>query len=159
FYIHSMRGGGAERVFAVVASAFAKRGYPVDLVLNRAQGPHLLFVSPEVRVVSLDCYTATAFPPLLSYVRASRPTCLLSAQEHNNLNSMLACHLPPTPFVPTVHNVISVHRRNIRTSRFLGTVAQYLAPLIHRAANAVGVVSEAVLRDIAYSVERPDKFH
>ncbi len=72
---------------------------------------------------------------------------------------MVACYLTGTPFVPTVHNVISVHRRNIRTSRFLGTVAQDLAPLIHRVADAVGVVSEAVLRDIAYSVERPDKFH
>ena len=159
FYMHSMRGGGAERVSALAASGFAKRGYDVDLVLNRAEGPHMAFVAPEVRVVSLDCSTAGAAPRLLSYLRHARPARLVAGLQHNNLNAAIAARLTGTPFAATVHGVMSVHRRNWRTSGVIGTVAQAAAPIIYRMADAVGVVSEAVGGDIAYSAKRPDKFH
>lgn len=158
-YIHSMTGGGAERVQALVASGFARRGYAVDLVLNRAEGPHMAFVAPEVRVISLDCSTAGAGPRLVAYLREVRPACLISALQHNNLNAAVAARLTGTPFAATVHGVMSVHRWNLRTSGVIGTVAQAAAPLIYRLADAVGVVSEAVGHDIAYSAKRPDKFH
>jgi glycosyltransferase involved in cell wall biosynthesis len=159
FYIHSMHGGGAERVSALVASGFARRGYAVDLVLNRAEGPHMTFVTKDVRVVSLDCSTARAAPRLLSYLREVRPRCLAAALQHNNLNASIATGLAGTPFAATVHGVMSVHRRNLRTSGVIGSVAQAVSPLIYRMADAVGVVSEAVGRDIAYAAKRPDKFH
>jgi glycosyltransferase involved in cell wall biosynthesis len=159
FYIHSMRGGGAERVSALVASGFARRGYPVDLVLNRAEGPHLAFVTPEVRVVSLECSTAAAAPRLIRYVLETKPSCLVAALQHNNLNAAVAAKVTGVPFAATVHGIMSVHRHNIRTSAVIGTIAQFAAPLIYRVANAIGVVSEAVGRDIAYSAKRPDKFH
>ncbi|ODS01009.1 hypothetical protein AUC69_07380 [Methyloceanibacter superfactus] len=158
-YIHSMTGGGAERVQALVASGFARRGYAVDLVLNRAEGPHMAFVAPEVRVISLDCSTAGAGPRLVAYLREVRPACLISALQHNNLNAAVAARVTGTPFAATVHGIMSVHRWNLRTSGAIGTVAQAAAPLIYRLADAVGVVSEAVGRDIAYSTTRPDKFH
>ena len=159
FYIHSMHGGGAERVSALVASGFARRGYPVDLVVNQPGGPHLAFVSDDVRVVSLDCCTAIAAPRLLAYLRNTRAACLISALQHNNLNAAVAARLTGTPFAATVHGIMSVHRWNFRTSGVFGSAAQAAAPLIYRLADAVGVVSEAVGRDIAYSAIRPDKFH
>jgi glycosyltransferase involved in cell wall biosynthesis len=159
FYIHSMHGGGAERVSALVASGFARRGYPVDLVVNQAGGPHMAFVSDDVRVVSLGCRTAIAAPRLLAYLRNTRPACLVSALQHNNLNAVIAARLTGTPFAATVHGIMSVHRWNLRTSGVFGSVAQAAAPLIYRLADAVGVVSEAVGHDISYSVTRPDKFH
>ena len=159
FYIHSMHGGGAERVSALVASGFARRGYPVDLVVNQAGGPHMEFVSDDVRVVSLGCRTAVAAPRLLAYLRDARPACLVSALQHNNLNAAIAARLTGTPFAATVHGIMSVHRWNLRTSGVFGSVAQAAAPLIYRLADAVGVVSEAVGHDIAYSAIRPDKFH
>lgn len=159
FYIHSMTGGGAERVAALVASGFAARGYPVDLVMNRAEGPHKRFVTPDVRCVSLDCSTARAAPRLLRYLRQTRPDCLIAALGHNNLNAVIAARLTGTPFAATVHAIPSVHRRNLRTSGVIGTIAQILSPLIYRAADAVGVVSDSVRQDIAYSAKRPDKFH
>lgn len=158
FYIHSMHGGGAERVSALVASGFARRGYPVDLVVNEAGGPHMEFVSGDVRVVSLDCRTATALPHLLGYLRETKPACLISALQHNNLNAAIAAGLAGTPFAATVHGIMSVHRWNLRTSGLFGSVAQMAAPLIYRLSDAVGVVSDAVRQDIAYSANRPDKF-
>ncbi|MEZ5875708.1 MAG: glycosyltransferase [Hyphomicrobiales bacterium] len=159
FYIHSMQGGGAERVSALVASGFAHRGYAVDLVLNRAEGPHMIFVAPEVRVISLNCDTIAAAPRLVRYLRESRPSFLVSALQHNNLNAAIAARLSGTPFAATVHGVMSVHRRNLRTSGAIGTVAQAISPLLYRAADTIGVVSDAVCRDIPYAVKRPDKFH
>lgn len=158
-YVHSMTGGGAERVQALVASGFARRGYAVDLVLNHAEGPHMAFVTPDVRVISLDCSTAGAGSRLFAYLREIRPACLISALQHNNLNAAVAARLTGTPFAATVHGIMSVHRWNLRTSGVIGTVAQAAAPLIYRMADAVGVVSEAVGRDIAYAAKRPDKFH
>lgn len=159
FYIHSMRGGGAERVSALVASGFAARDYPVDLVLNRAEGPHLSFVTKDVRVVSLDCSTAMAAPRLVNYLRAARPSCLVSALQHNNLNAAVAARITGTPLAVTVHGIMSVHRYNLRTSGVIGSLAQAASPLIYRTADAIGVVSDAVGRDIAYSAKRPGKFH
>lgn len=159
FYMHSMRGGGAERVSALVASGFARRGYDVDLVLNRAEGPHMTFVVPEVRVVSLDCCTGAAAPRLLSYLQHARPARLVAGLQHNNLNAAIAARLTGTPFAATVHAVMSVHRRNWRTAGVIGTFAQTVSPIVYRMADAVGVVSEAVGRDIAYSAKRPEKFH
>ena len=49
--------------------------------------------------------------------------------------------------------------RNLRTSGIIGTIAQAASPLIYRMADAIGVVSDAVERDIAYAGKRPDKFH
>jgi len=159
FHIHSMRGGGAERVFALIASGFAKRGYSVDLVMNRAEGPHLTFVTPDVRVVSLDCRTAAAAPRLTSYLRRTRPDCLVAALQHSNLNGAIAAGLTGTPFAATVHGVMSVERRDLLRGGLFGAVAEYLAPMTYRMADAVGVVSDAVGRDIAYSARCPAKFH
>lgn len=158
-YIHSMEGGGAERVWALVASGLAARGYPVDLVFNRAAGPHLAFVTGTVRIVSLQCGSASAAVRLARYLRETKPACLISALQNNNLNALLAARATGTPLAVTVHGIMSVHRYNLRTSGLFGSIAQTLSPLIYRAADAVGVVSEAVRRDIAYSAQRPDKFH
>lgn len=158
-YIHSMRGGGAERVWALVASGLAARGYPVDLVLNRAEGPHFSFVTGDVRVVSLECGSPSAGSKLASYLRERKPACLISALQNNNLNAVLAARPTGTPLAVTVHGIMSVQRYNLRTSGLFGSIAQALSPLIYRAADAVGVVSEAVQRDIAYAAKRPDKFH
>lgn len=159
FYIHSMQGGGAERVSALVASGFARRGYAVDLVLNRAEGPHMTFVAPEVRVNSLNCDTIAAAPRLVRYLRTNRPSFLVSALQHNNLNAAIAARLTCTPFAATVHGVMSVHQRNSRASGVISRVAQAASPIIYRLADAVGVVSEAVCNDIPYAAKRPDKFH
>lgn len=158
FYIHSMFGGGAERVFALLASGFAARGYDVDLVLKRAEGPQMKYVANGARTVSLDCGTARALPRLLAYLRREKPDCLIAGLSHNNLVAAAAARLSATPFVATVHSIPSAHKRNFRTSQAFGTVAEALAPLVYRSADAVGVVSAAVARDIAYYGKRPDKF-
>jgi predicted alpha/beta-fold hydrolase len=39
-YVHSMHGGGAERVILNLARGFAREGFEVDLVLTTAVGAY-----------------------------------------------------------------------------------------------------------------------
>ena len=46
--------GGAERIVLNLADGIAARGYPVDLVLARAEGPYMPQVPRSVRLVDLE---------------------------------------------------------------------------------------------------------
>jgi glycosyltransferase involved in cell wall biosynthesis len=74
-----------------LANGFAKRGYRVDLVLTRAEGPYLSEVSGGVRVVDLDKKRALAsLLPLARYLRRERPNAMLSAMAHANIVAIWA---------------------------------------------------------------------
>ena len=155
-----MRGGGAERVSALVASGFATRGHDVDLVLNRAEGPHLAFVRSDGAhgVARLQHGGGFRHPSLVTCVRPGHPVSSPRSSTTTSTPHLLR-RLTGTPIAATVHGVMSVHRHNLRTSGVIGTIAQAASPLIYRLVDAIGVVSEAVERDIAYAAKRPDKFH
>ncbi len=61
-------GGGAERMAAALASAFARRGHRVDLVLGRVEGNFLEEVPSTVRIVDLAGRKALAPLALLPAV-------------------------------------------------------------------------------------------
>lgn len=54
-FIQTMSGGGAERVALRLANYWSGRGEIVELVLVRAEGPLMKYLSPKVQIVSLDC--------------------------------------------------------------------------------------------------------
>lgn len=89
FVAPSMRGGGAERVMLDLASGFSNLGFPIDLVLVKAEGPYLQFVPDNVNVVDLDSSrTYKALPAFVRYLRGARPRAMLSTL--NNVNVMVA---------------------------------------------------------------------
>ena len=59
--------GGAERIVLNLADGIAARGYPVDLVLARAEGPYMPQVPRSVRLVGLEA------PRVLGSVPAGPP--------------------------------------------------------------------------------------
>ena len=86
-YISSLAGGGAERVFVNLAQGFVKRGFTdLWLILNRAKGPYLAHLPPEVQVVDLcEPDVPFRFAHLLRYL----------SQKHANspwLNSATKAH-------------------------------------------------------------------
>jgi glycosyltransferase involved in cell wall biosynthesis len=90
-FLPSLRGGGAERVMALLASTFAERGLAVDLVLAQAEGPYLASLGAGVEVVDLGApRVALALPRLTAYLRLRRPRALLSTLTHANLVAVLA---------------------------------------------------------------------
>lgn len=75
-----LRGGGAERVSLDPAVEFCSRGYPVDLVLMRAEGEILELVPGNARVVDLRVpRVRDVVGPLTSNFRRERPVALLAA--------------------------------------------------------------------------------
>jgi hypothetical protein len=76
--------GGAERSMLKLAGGIAGRGYAVDLVLSRAEGPFLAEVPKSVRLLDLKARRVlTSLPALIHYLRrATCSTAFCLAREH-----------------------------------------------------------------------------
>ena len=97
-YVPSLRGGGAERVMVTLANGFAARGFTVDLVLAKAEGPYLRDVSNGVRVVDLQSSRVIlSLPKLVRYLRQEQPIAMLSALNHANVVAICAKKLARVP--------------------------------------------------------------
>ncbi len=134
---------------ANLASGITQRGFDVDLVLLRAEGPYLNTLPPEVRVIDLGVARATysAFP-LYRYLRRERPAVLLSALLHVNVVSLLAgLAARCTRLVISERNTVSVDQTNI--SSYSIRLARLLAKSLYRRADAIIAVSHGVARDLS----------
>jgi hypothetical protein len=97
-FFSSLRGGGIENVRLRLARAFNERGFQVDLVLVRAEGPLLEQVPSGVNIIDLSAKrTLSALPALIQYLREIQPTMMLSSQTHNNVLAIWARHLSGSP--------------------------------------------------------------
>ena len=62
--------GGAERVVLNLAKGISERGYPVDLVLARAEGPYMSQIPDSVRLIDLNAPRVLgSVPALIKYFR------------------------------------------------------------------------------------------
>ncbi len=76
--------GGAERTMLNLAGGISERGYSVDLVLARAEGPYMEQIPDTVRVVDLEAPRVLgSVSALAKYLQRERPTALLSAMFTN----------------------------------------------------------------------------
>ena len=90
-FIHSMGGGGAERVMLGIAAELAKRGVLVDLVLNRASGEFIELVPDSVRVIDLNTRrTVVSFLRFIGYLGRDRPSVVISALLGPNVVTLAA---------------------------------------------------------------------
>lgn len=152
-YLPSLRGGGAERVMVTLANGIAQRGYAVDLVLAKAEGPYLGDVAENVRVVDLRAArVATSLPGLVRYLRRERPVAMLSALNHANVIAVLARRLAGVPvrLVISEHNNFSTSKANASSwrGRMMGHFMRWAYPYADR----IVAVSEGVARDLANHV-------
>jgi len=85
-FLPNLVGGGAERVFALLAEGLAARGIDTEVVLAHAEGPHLAAVQAVVPVVDLHVgRTRHSLLPLARYLRRRRPDVLVTALEEDVL--------------------------------------------------------------------------
>lgn len=153
----SLRGGGAERIFATLANGFVRRGWRTDLVLARAEGPYLKEISPDVRVIDLGAgRVLAAFWPLMRYVRREKPEAILSTIASANAVALLVAALNPgrVKLILREANTPSVlvrHATSFR-QRIIPGLLRLLKPHIRR----IVAVSEGSADDLAgfYGVER-----
>ena len=149
-FLPSLAGGGAERIFLVLADAFAARGLEVDLVLADETGPLRAEVPAGVRVVNLRRRRVmTAVRPLAGYLRAARPAGMVTALTHANLVALAATRLvrSDTNVVVTEHNNLTATQRN--SSKWQDRLFPTLMRTLYRRADAVVAVSHGMADDIA----------
>ena len=89
--------GGVERMLVNLIRGLADLGQPVDLVLVRAEGPHLARLPESVNLIRLDArHTLLAAPALARYLRRHRPAALLAAKDRAGRTAVLARALAGT---------------------------------------------------------------
>ncbi len=89
--------GGVERMLVNLIRGLTDLGQPVDLLLVRAEGPHLARLPASVRVIRLEVrHTLLAAPALARYLRRHRPAALLAAKDRAGRTAVLARALART---------------------------------------------------------------
>ena len=149
-FVPSMRGHGAERTMLNLAQGLAERGYAVDLVLARAEGPLLADVPKAVRVVDLRASRVIlSLPALLHYLRHERPHSMLSVMHYANIVALWARRLAgvPTRVVVSERNTLS--RSVQHTSRRRGRLMPHLIRRFYPWADGIVAVSKGVADDLA----------
>jgi glycosyltransferase involved in cell wall biosynthesis len=140
----------------MLANGFAARGYPVDLVLARAEGPYLKDVANDVRIVNLGASrVSTSLPGLVRYLHRERPRALLSAMSHANVVAVSARELTtvPTRVVVSEHANFSASKANATSGR--GRSMEHFMRWLYPRADGVVAVSAGVADDLARSIELP----
>lgn len=155
-FLPSLRGGGAERVMVTLANAIAGRGYPVDLVLAKAEGPYRNDVSSGVRVVDLQAgRVIKGLLPLAHYLRRERPVAMLAAQTHANTVALLARILARVATRVVVSERITISVVNGRAKGLVARLNYVLVPSLYRRADGICTVSRAASADLVSFARLP----
>ncbi len=81
-----------------LANDLHARGYAVDLILVKAQGPYRAEIAPGVGVVDLGASRVTSsLPAFARHLARTRPAVVISALSHANLIAILARMLARVP--------------------------------------------------------------
>lgn len=147
--LHDLRGGGAERVMLNLAKGMAAAGRKVTLVLVSAEGAYLDQIPSGIGVVNLaQASVFSAIPAIARYVKANKPSAILSALPHVNVAALLAKRLfrINVRIVLTEHNQITL--KASQASGLRRKLTFFLVKMLYRYADAVVAVSNGVAKDI-----------
>jgi glycosyltransferase involved in cell wall biosynthesis len=164
FHLPSLAGGGAERVFVLVANEMAARGHAVTLFVWNARGPNADLLNPDVRLVSLELTmrgegfgrlgTLRGLVKSAFFLRREKPDAVFSGPKFANLMMALAlmCGVSRSRFFPSYHAPSS-----LRDGRLGDSIAATLAWLTVRRATKAIAVSRGVGRDLVASGFRDEQ--
>jgi glycosyltransferase involved in cell wall biosynthesis len=142
FYMPSLSGGGAERVWALLASEFARQGHDVLFVVDYEASENESYLDAAVRRITLPPGHARATIGLARLLRQEKPDVSFSGLGVANLKHMLGA------LATGRHRraVISFHGFFASENRFLSRMGNHLAPLFTRLCGRAIAVSDG-LRD------------
>ncbi len=155
FHVASLRGGGAERVFVLMANEMASRGHGVTLLTWNADGPNAALLAGNVRLIDLglplhgEGYSKpTTLRGLLKTSRLLRrlgPDAVFSAPEFANLLTALALLLARSRarFFPTFHAATSLAAGRLGTQ-----AAVWLSSLVAARTTKAIAVSGGIGREL-----------
>jgi glycosyltransferase involved in cell wall biosynthesis len=149
FFTSNMHGGGAQRVLVNLAAGIAERGYDVDLVLARAEGPYLAQVPDSVRIIDLKApRVATSLPALVSYLRRTQPDAMLSALNYVNVVALWARRLAGVPLRLVISERTTLSRSIQPTAGWEARVTPLLVRRFYPWADGIVAVSKGVGDDL-----------
>jgi glycosyltransferase involved in cell wall biosynthesis len=155
FFLPGLYGGGAERIMLNLANGIASRGYGMDLVLARAEGPLLDKIPDSVRLVDLKASRViSSTPALVRYLRHERPIALLSIL-HANITALWAARLAGFPLrvILAEHNTLTSVATGVDDPRW--HLYPRLARWFYPWADGIIAVSGGVAEDLAQLIKIP----
>jgi len=155
FFLPGLYDGGAERIMLNLAKGISARGYPVDLVLARMEGPFLDQVPSSVRLIDLKASRVLcSTPALVRYLHQERPIALLSIL-YANIIALWARRLAGIPqrVILGEHNTLSSVVKGERDLRWRAypTLAKWFYPW----ADGIVAVSKGVADDLVQQINIP----
>ena len=148
--IHSLNGGGAERVMAGLASRLAERGHRVSLVTYSQSEPDRYAVSDSVQRLPLELVDASAFAILRlaglfrrhtsirNAIESIKPDVVISFCDRNNIDVLLALRKQSLPII--------VCERSDPSKQSLGWIWNRVRRMIYPHAAAVVALTESAAR-------------
>ncbi len=141
FYTHALAGGGAERVWALLASGFAERGHDVLFVVDRDRAENRGTLHESVRYHVLTGGHVRTVLGLARLLRREKPDISLSALSVGNLKLSLSCWLVGC----RQQAVLSYHGYAASEPQRLSQISYRLTPWLTRFAARTVCVSDGLL--------------
>jgi glycosyltransferase involved in cell wall biosynthesis len=142
FYMPALIGGGAERVWALLASEFARRGHRVLFAVDYEAEENNAYLNPAVQRITLPRTHFGAAIGLWRLLRAEKPDVSFSGLGVANLKHMIAAMMA----LRHRRAIISFHGFFASENRFLSRLGNHLAPVFTRLCGRAVAVSDG-LRD------------
>lgn len=148
-FMPSLAGGGAEKMFLRVAAGLARRGFAVDLLIERAERRHLELAPKEVRLVRLDArLSVTTLPKLLRYLHREHPEVLLSNLDWTNAFALIAKKFSARGLRVVVRQAVTFSMAQADSRFRIRMVVMKALKRLMPSADAIIAVSRGVARDI-----------
>ncbi|WP_284178170.1 glycosyltransferase [Rhabdaerophilum sp. SD176] len=144
FYMPALLGGGAERVFALLASEASRRGHDVIFAVDYEATENLDYLAPGIRQVTLPAGHVRAVIGLAALLRRERPDVSFSGLGVANLKHMLAA------LATGRHRraVISFHGFFESENRLLSRLGNHGAPIFTRLCGRAVAVSDGLRNEL-----------
>jgi glycosyltransferase involved in cell wall biosynthesis len=156
FYVHGLVGGGAERVFARMASGFAARGDHVTFVVDFDASESRALLSPAVSLRILPRGHAIGTWTLAKWLAREKPDASLSAISVSNLKHAAAAILAGR----NRRAILSYHGFFESEPERLSRIGYRATPLLSRLTGATVAVSQGLLEDMKKRFRAsPDRTH
>jgi len=146
FYTNSLSGGGAERVWALLASEFCRRGHSVVFAVDYEASHNRRFLAPGIRYVVLARGQIRSSIALFKLIRREKPDVTLSAMEPSNVKIVLATLLA----LRHRRTLISYHGFFGGERGFLSRLCNMVSPLTTRLCGRAVAVSQGLRHDIIH---------
>lgn len=155
-FLMDLSGGGAEKAMLYLANEISQRGYSVDLVLVKAEGPYLEEILTSVNVVELQApRLLLSLSRLTNYLKSERPSVLMTTLGDTNFVALWARRFAnvPTRIVLSIQTHMSLGAK--RTTRLKHKLTPFLASLFYPWADEIISTSQGVAEDLASIVKMP----